>query len=210
MPRRKRQRREPSDDYQQLALNRRLYGLSGPQERLREKTFLPFAATRRHQVWAVDVRYLEDGKIHHLGGGNIYVISVLDCYSRAILASALSRTQDLMAYLMVLFAAIRQHGSSKQLISDGGSIFRAKQAQRIYAALKIQKKQIDKRQAWQNLIETQFNVMRRMADLDFGQAQTWEELQNAPDHFVVEFNVQPHLAHRARQDNRHSPAEVLG
>ncbi len=193
-----------------LALNRRLYGLDGPKAEPREKKALPFAATRRHQTWAVDVRYLEDGKIHHLGGGNIYVISVLDCYSRAILASALSRTQDLTAYLMVLFAAIRQHSSPETLVSDSGSIFRAKQARRIYAALGIEKKQIDKKQAWQNLIETQFNVMRRMADWDYGQAQTWEELQNAHDHFVVEFNFQPHWAHRARQDNRHSPAEVLG
>jgi putative transposase len=111
---------------------------------------------------------------------------------------------------MVLFAAIRQHGSPETLVSDGGGIFKAKQALRIYAALGIEKKQIDKKQAWQNLIETQFNVMRRMADWDYGQAQTWEELQNVHDHFVVEFNFQPHWAHRARQDNRHSPAEVLG
>jgi len=69
------------------------------------------------------VRYLEDGKIHHLGGGNVYVITVLDCYSRAVLASAISRTQDLTAYLMVLFAAIRQHGSPERLVSDSGSIF---------------------------------------------------------------------------------------
>jgi transposase InsO family protein len=106
-----------------LALNRRLYGLDGPKAEPHEKKPMPFAATRRHQTWAVDVRYLEDGKIHHLGGGNIYVISVLDCYSRAILVSAISRTQDLTAYLMVLFAAIRQHGSPETLVSDGGSSF---------------------------------------------------------------------------------------
>jgi len=193
-----------------LALNRRLYGLDGPKAEPRETKVLPFAATRRHQTWAVDVRYLEDGKIHHLGGGHVYVITVLDCYSRAILASALSRTQDLTAYLMVLFAAIRQHGSPEVLVSDSGGIFRAKQARRIYAALGIEKVQIDKKQAWQNLIETQWNVMRRMADWHYGQARTWEELQNAHDAFVAAFNYEPHWAHRARQDNRHSPAEVLG
>ncbi len=193
-----------------LALNRRLYGLDGPKAEPREKKPMPFAATRRHQVWAVDVRYLEDGKIHHLGGGNIYVVSVLDCYSRAILASAISRTQDLTAYLMVLFAAIRHHGSPETLISDSGSIFKAKQARRIYAALGIEKKPIDKKQAWQNLIETQFNVMRRMADWHYGQARTWADLQHVHDQFVVAFNYQPHWAHRARQDNRLSPAEVLG
>jgi len=105
------------------ALNRRLYGLDGPKAEPHEKKVLPFTATRHHQVWAVDVRYLEDGKIHHLGGGNVYVITVLDCYSRAVLASAISRTQDLTAYLMVLFAAIRQHGSPERLVSDSGSIF---------------------------------------------------------------------------------------
>jgi len=193
-----------------LALNRRLYGLDGPKAEPRETKVLPFAATRRHQTWAVDVRYLGDGKIHHLGGGHVYVITVLDCYSRAILASALSRTQDLTAYLMVLFAAIRQHGSPEVLVSDSGGIFRAKQARRIYAALGIEKVQIDKKQAWQNLIETQWNVMRRMADWHYGQARTWEELQNAHDAFVAAFNYEPHWAHRARQDNRHSPAEVLG
>ena len=193
-----------------LALNRRLYGLDGPKAEAREKKAMPFAATRRHQTWAVDVRYLEDGKIHHLGSGHVYVISILECYSRAILASALSRTQDVTAYLMVLFAAIRQHGSPETLVSDSGGIFKAKQARRIYAALGIEKVQIDKKQAWQNLIETQWNVMRRMADWHYGQARTWEELQAVHDEFVAAFNFEPHWAHRARQDNRHSPAEVLG
>ncbi len=42
-----------------------------------EKKPMPFAATRRHQVWAVDVRYLEEG-IHNLGGGNIYLKAMLN------------------------------------------------------------------------------------------------------------------------------------
>ena len=69
---------------------------------------MPFAAVRRHQCWTVDIRYID---VHQLGGGNIYCISILENYSRAILASGLFRTQDLTAYFMVLYAAIRQHGS---------------------------------------------------------------------------------------------------
>lgn len=83
--------------------------------------------------------------MHRLGGGNIYVISILDNYSRAILASGLSRTQDLTAYLLVLYAAIRQHGTPEALVSDGGSVFKAKQALRIYEALGIRKEQIDRK-----------------------------------------------------------------
>jgi hypothetical protein len=43
------------------------------------------------------------------------------------------------AYLIVLFAAIRQHGAREALVSDSGGIFLAKEAQRIYRALDIRK-----------------------------------------------------------------------
>ena len=91
-------------------------------------------------------------------------ISILENYSRAILASAISRKQDLTAYLIVLYAAIRLPGVPEALVSDHGGVFRARQAQRIYAALGITKLEIDRRQAWHSYIETQFNVQRRMAD----------------------------------------------
>lgn len=190
-----------------LALNRKLYRLRGPTRQPREPRTMPFQASRRYQYWTVDLRYLD---MHRLGGGNVYVISVLENFSRAILASGVSRTQDLTAYLMVLYAAIRQHGSPEALVSDGGGIFRAKQAMGIYRALGIRKEQIAKRQPWQSYIETTFNVQRRMADWHFAQAESWAELLAAHDRWVAEYNYQVHWAHRARQDHRHSPAEVLG
>jgi putative transposase len=190
-----------------LALNRSLNGLNKPAKVVHEPKPMPFQASRRHQYWTVDVRYLD---MHQLGGGMIYVISILENFSRAILASTVSRNQDLTAYLMVLYAAIRQHRSPEALVSDGGGIFRAKEAMRIYAALGITKEQIDKKQAWQSYIETHFNVQRRMADWHFAHAETWMELVASHDQFVADYNYQVHWAHRDRQDDRHSPAEVLG
>lgn len=190
-----------------LALNRKLYRLRGPAKAQDEPRAMPFQASRRHQYWTVDVRYLDK---HQLGGGNIYVISVLENFSRAILASGVSRTQDLTAYLLALYAAIRQHGSPEVLVSDGGGIFRAKQALAIYRALGIRKERIAKRQAWQSYIETTFNVQRRMADWHFAKAETWAELLAVHDRWVADYNYQVHWAHRERQDQRHSPAEVLG
>ena len=139
----------------------------------------------------------------------MYAITILENYSRAVLASALSRTQDLTAYLIVLFAAIRQHGSPAGLVSDGGSVFKAKQAREIYQRLGIAKHQIDKGQAWQSYIETAFNVQRRMADYEFAKATSWRELLAAHDRWVAEYNWQTHYAHRFRDDGRESPAEVL-
>lgn len=116
---------------------------------------MPFAARRVHEYWSVDIRYLD---MHTLGGGMIYCISIFDNYSRAILASAISRTQDLTAYLLVLFMAIRNHGAPDMLVSDGGAVFRAKRAQAIYLALGMLKCQIDKGEPWQNFAETTFSI----------------------------------------------------
>jgi Integrase core domain len=192
-----------------LALNRQLYGLAGPSpapEAAPEPRLMPFAAVRRHQYWSVDVRYVD----HQLDAGKIYVIAILDTYSRAILASAFSRRQDLAAYLIVLYAAIRQHGSPEALVSDSGGILTARHARALYQKLGIRKEQIDRGQAWQSYIETTFNIQRRMADWHVRQATTRAELQAAHDRWVADYNYQVHWAHRERPDGRRSPAEVLG
>jgi putative transposase len=190
-----------------LARNRALYGLDKPRRSPHAPKPMPFQAARRHQYWTVDLRYLD---MHQLGGGHIYVISVLDNYSRAILASGVSRQQDVSAYLIVLHAALRQFGAPEAVVSDGGGIFKAKQVLAIYEALGVRREQIDRRQAWQSYIETQFNVMRRMADWHVAHATTWAELLAVHDQWVVDFNYQPHWAHRERADGKGSPAAVLG
>jgi transposase len=189
-----------------LARNRRLYGLPRPARCRKEPKTMPFRASRRHQYWTVDIRYLD----HGIDDERVYCISILENYSRAILASGISRRQNLTAYLIVLHAAIHQHGAPDALVSDSGGVFRAKQAQHIYAALGITKLEIERRQPWQSYIETQFNVQRRMADWHFRQAEQWSDLKAAHDRWVVDFNYQSHWAHRHREDSRHSPAQVLG
>jgi transposase len=85
-----------------MAVHRALYGLERPKGTSKEKKEMPFAAPRRHQYWTADVRYVDDHKL----GGRAYVVSVLDNHSRAILASAVTRTQDLASFLSVLYAAM--------------------------------------------------------------------------------------------------------
>ena len=189
-----------------LALNRELYGLKKPKGPGKAKKEMPFAASRRHQYWSADVRYIDDHKL----GGRAYVISVLDNHSRAILSSAITRTQDLASYLSVLYAAVERYGSPEALVTDGGGIFRATQARAVYEALGIAKHEIERGRPWQNYIETQFNVQRRMADWHFAQAESWPELALAHERFVEDYNAQAHFAHGGRDDGRRSPAEVLG
>jgi putative transposase len=196
-----------------LALNRKLYGLKKPKRGAKEKKEMPFQSKRRHEIWSVDIRYIE----HHLpegelpeGGGKVYAISILENHSRAILASAITTTQDTTAYLSVLYTAIERYGSPEILVSDGGGVFKANQARVVYRSLGITKEEIERRRPWQNFVETTFNIQRRMADYYFERAGSWGELVGAHDGWVESYNTQKHWAHRERKDARRSPAEVLG
>jgi transposase InsO family protein len=140
-----------------MAENRQLYGLTKPHAEKKEPKPHPFTARFRHEIWSLDIRYIEKHQIPEIKGP-FYVISVMDNFSRAILASDIYQAQDLASGLIVLYAAIEQHGCPRRLVTDNGSVFRAKQAMAIYDALEIQKEWIHKKQSWENLIESHFYV----------------------------------------------------
>jgi transposase len=189
-----------------LAHNRAVYGLLGPEKQEKPSKPMPFAARYRHQYWTVDLRYID---MHRIDDEPVYCISILENYSRAIVASALTRRQDQSAFLAVLYAAVRQHGSPHFLVSDGGSILGADRAKAIYAALGIAHQPIEPHQPWQSYIETHFGIQRRLGDYYFAQATTWVELQKVHDRFVRDYTEQEHWAHRHRRDGKRSPGAVL-
>ncbi len=191
-----------------LALHRDLGAVQRTQPEPREPRVHPFAAVRRHQIWSVDIRYIEG---HGLDTDKpVYVIAVLENYSRALLASLLSPRQDLTAYLVVLRDALQRFGAPEILVSDSGAVFLAKQAQAIYRALGIAKREIARGRPWQNYLEANFGTMRRMADYHFTQAATWPELHAIHARFFHDYNHQKHFAHRDRPPGGQSPAKVLG
>ncbi len=133
---------------------RKLRGGEGERDRhpgahalLRQKKEMPFAVRRRQQYWTADARYVKGHKL----GGRAYVVN----HSRAILSSALTRTQDLASYLSVLHAAVasafgERYGSPEALVRDpdGGGVFRARQARVVYEALGIAKHEIERGRPW--------------------------------------------------------------
>lgn len=188
-----------------LAKHRALYGRARPDPTPRDPKPLPFLAARPHEYWFLDIRYLD----HGLGGGRVYSLTVIDGYSRAVLASMLSRSQDLAPVLLLLYSAIRHWGIPDALVTDSGGVFLANHAQRIYAALGIRKEEIARRQAWQNLLEAQFGTQARMADYAFAQASTWDGLLRVHEQWMDDYNAQMHWAHQRRPDGWRSPWEVL-
>ncbi len=51
--------------------------------------------------------------------------------------------------------------------------------------------------------------MRRLADYYLNKAPTLDEMKKAHRTFIRDYNTQIHFAHRERNDNRHSPQDVL-
>ena len=190
-----------------LALNRRIYGYEKPKSGKHEKRSMPFASRRRHEFWSADIRYVD----HTLPSeGNVYVVSILENHSRALLASAITRSQDTTAFLSVLYEAVKRYGSPEALVTDGGGVFKANRAMAIYEALGIEKEQIERGKPWQSYVETTFNIQRRMADFHFEGAESWPELVEAHARWLADYNAQKHWAHRERADGRSSPEKVLG
>ncbi len=117
----------------------------------------PFAAAYRHHIWSVDIRYIEK---HQLADPKpVYLFAVLDNFSRALLASLVSPRQDLTAYLVVLRDALARHGAPELLVSDSGAVYLANQAQAIYRALGIEKREIARGKPWQNYIEAKSGLV---------------------------------------------------
>lgn len=190
-----------------MAANRKLYGLDSPPRAPRPKLEMPFKAVRRHQYWSCDVRYIEE---HLLEDPRpVYVITVFENFSRMVLSSKISATQNQWDFLSVLVDAIRHFGAPEALVTDGGGIFYSNVAIELYGMLGIRKERIDPGEPWQDYAETLFSIQRRLADEAFSNARNWPEIQQAHQTWWTNYNVEHHYAHRERQDGRHSPQAVL-
>jgi putative transposase len=190
-----------------MAINRRVYGLKKPDGSAKAAKEMPFRASRRHQYWSTDIRYIDHGLPDT---GNVYSITIMDNYSRAILWGDITTRQDLPSFLSILYRAIEHYGSPEALVTDSGSVFLANRARAIYAALGIEKHEIEKGNPYQNYSETTFGIQKRMADHYFSGAENWQELVAVHNRWMEDYNAQRHFAHEQREDGRRSPVEVLG
>lgn len=173
-----------------LKMNRETYGFGKPARSPHQKKQMPFEATRRHQIWTADVRYI---KKHRLPlDGYPYVISILDNYSRCVLASSVSTSQDTDSFLAVLYRAIERYGAPEMLVTDGGRIFRADRALTIYEFLGIDKEEIERHQPWQSYIETTLTVPMECPSMSSSLQRTVSGVQRAA------------RAHRRRESGRSS------
>ena len=97
-----------------MAKNRALYGWDKPKGPAKPKKEMPFKATRRHEFWSIDIRYIEHHQLPNIKGP-VYVISILENFSRSVTRNS-SRTLSEAKEEMPL---VRFRSSPKDLMATG-------------------------------------------------------------------------------------------
>lgn len=73
--------------------------------------------TRAHQVWSTDITYLPVWK------GHLYLVAIMDWYTRKVLSWRISNTMEVDFCLAALDEALEIYGSPEMFNSDQGSQF---------------------------------------------------------------------------------------
>jgi transposase InsO family protein len=150
----------------------------------------PYKASRPHQYWFIDGRMMDFA----LEGVKWWSLVMLDGYSRTILAGAIAPSEASWVALMVLYTACLRYGAPETLISDSGGAFTSDAFEAVWQRLEIHHEPMVSTQgeSYKNLMETHFNVQRRLFDYQFSLTQTPAELEQVHQRFIQTYNTTAH------------------
>ena len=150
----------------------------------------PSKASRPHQYWFIDGRMMDFA----LAGVQWWSRVMLDGYSRTILAGAMAPSEATWAALLVLYTACLRYGAPETLISESGGAFTSDAFEAVCRRLQIQHIPIVSTpgESSKNLMETHFNIQRRLLDSQFSFTQTPAELEQAHQRFLQPYNTTAH------------------
>jgi transposase InsO family protein len=164
----------------------------------------PYKARDRHQYWFIDGRRMD----FVIDGVHWWSLIILEGYSRTMLAGMIAPTEATWVALMVLYTACLRYGAPVSLVSDSGGAYTSADFEAVCARLQIRHATIVSTQgeSYQNLMETHFNIQRRLYDYQFSLARTPAELEQRHQAFIQTYNTTAHqgLVH----DRRHPPIPI--
>ena len=168
----------------------------------------PYKASHRQQYWFIDGRQLDV----RVDGVKWWSILILEGYSRTILAGALAPTEATWAALMVLYTACLRYGVPQTLVSDSGGAYTSNEFEAVCGRLQLRHEPIEstKGESYKNLVETHFNIQRRLYDYQFSLVQTPLELEQQHRAFIQTYNTTAHQGLLNDQRLPPIPVEVLG
>jgi transposase InsO family protein/transposase len=194
-----------------MALNKRLYPDIPHVSQKRQKKESqphPFKASMAHEYWFIDGRMMD----FEIEGVRWWSVIVLDGYSRTMLAGAVSASEASWIALTVLFTACQRYGVPQSLISDKGSAYISNVFEAVCRRLGIDHRTITGKdgESYMNLMETHFNIQRRLYDYQFSLCRTPIEFEQAHRHFLELYNSTAHQGLLKEKFNPPIPLHVLG
>jgi transposase InsO family protein len=168
----------------------------------------PFKATVAHEYWFIDGRMMDFA----LEGHRWWSLIILDGYSRTMLAGAVAPSEASWVALTVLYTACLRYGVPQHVISDSGGAFISEAFTGVCTRLGIDHQTIvsTEGQSYMNLMETHFNIQRRLYDYQFSLTQTPLEFEEAHQRFLELYNTTAHQGLLKEQFASPIPLHVLG
>lgn len=195
-----------------MALNRQVYkdipGTGRKRHTPTEPQLHPFKATAAHEYWFIDGRMMDFA----LEGHRWWSLIILDGYSRTMLAGAVAPSEASWVALTVLYTACRRYGVPEHVISDSGGAFISNAFEGVCKRLGIDHQTIvsTEGQSYMNLMETHFNIQRRLYDYQFSLTRTPLEFEEAHQRFLELYNTTAHQGLLKAQFASPIPLHVLG
>lgn len=195
-----------------MAINRQVYPdipRTGRQrQRQRAPGPHPFKASAAHEFWFIDGRIMD----FTLEGVKWWSLIVLDGYSRTMLAGAVAPVEASWVALTVLYTACGRYGAPHHLISDKGGAYVSAEFEAVCQRLGIAHHTITSTagESYQNLMETHFNIQRRVYDYQLSLTRTPVEFEQAHQDFLQLYNTTAHQGLLKEHFEPPIPLAVLG
>jgi transposase InsO family protein len=195
-----------------MAINRQVYaGIPGAGPKRyphTEPQRHPFKATAAHEYWFIDGRIMD----FTLAGVKWWSLIVLDGYSRTMLAGAVAPSEASWVAMTVLYTACLRYGAPQHVISDSGGAYISEAFEGVCRRLEIDHPTIvsTQGQSYMNLMETHFNIQRRLYDYQFSLTRTPLEFEEAHQRFMELYNTTAHQGLLKAQFASPIPLHVLG
>jgi putative transposase len=135
-----------------------------------------------NQVWATDITYIK------LKGGNVYLVAIIDLYSRKILSWRVSNTMDAEFCVSALEEAIALWGEPAIFNTDQGSQFTSDAFVGALESRGIRVSMDGKNRALDNIFVERFWRSLKYEDIYLKDYQTMSELKLGLRRYVEFFN----------------------
>jgi transposase InsO family protein len=195
-----------------MAINRHVYqdipGAGSQRHPKADPQPHPFKAKEAHEYWFIDGRMMDFA----LQGHRWWSLIILDGYSRTMLAGAVAPAEASWVALTVLYTACLRYGVPQHVISDSGGAFISDAFEGVCTRLDIDHQTIvsTEGQSYLNLMETHFNVQRRLYDYQFSLTRTPREFEQAHQDFMQLYDTTAHQGLLEEQFASPIPLDVLG